>query len=94
MNGSNNPSMFRKARMGASRMTSGNSIFRSDRSQIKSVVNTQEVAHDSNSIESNDSRRMIIKKEIDFKVERADAGRPGEAMGNENGTNGHPGHAR
>lgn len=91
-NSSNNPSMFHRARMGASRISTGNKIFRSDRSNNETIV-THEGAHDSNSIETNDSRKMIIKKEVDFKVEREEAGAPGEALGTENGTNGHLGQA-
>jgi len=92
MNSENNPSMFLKARMGASRMTSTSSVFsRADRSNNKSVITSHEGAHDSNSIESNDSRRMIIKKEVDIRVERAAAGLGDEEMGNENQTNGHRG---
>ena len=90
MNSENNPSMFHKARMGASRLTSNDSIFRTHRSQNKSVIASQEGNHDSGSIESNDSRRMIIKKEIDFKVERDAAPAGDEQMGNR--TNGHHQH--
>ena len=46
--------------------------FRPDRSANKSTV-VHERRHDQNSIGSNDSRKMIIQKEIDFKVTRGDA---------------------
>ena len=95
MNSENNPSMFHKARLGASRFGSSNNVFRSDRSQNKSTV-THQVSHlghhDSNSIESNDSRKMIIKKEVDFKVEHGTVDAISDQFVSGNQTNGHPGH--
>ena len=91
MNSETNPSMFHKARMGASRISSSNNVFRSERSHNKSIVTHE--AHDSNSIESNDSRRMIIKKEVEINVQRGEAGVEGEELGHGNETNGHRGHA-
>lgn len=58
--------------------------FRPDRSLNKSTI-THERKHDSTSIGSNDSRKMIIKKEIDFRVTRGVAGPKDEEMGMQQG---------
>ena len=68
MNLGNNPSMCRRARLGAARLNSNDDAFRPSRSNNKIMV-THEVAQDSNSIESTDSWRMIIRKEVDSRVE-------------------------
>lgn len=91
-NSENNPGMFHKAKVGASRMSTSNNVFRTVKSKDRSTV-TQQGGHDSISIGSNDSRRMIIRKEIDIKVERLERGEGAKELGNENDTNGHCGHA-
>ena len=85
MNLENNPSVFRKAGRGASRICSSDNMSRSELSTNKSMT-VHEGSHDSKSMESNDSRKMIIKKEMDFRA-------VDEEMGNANQTSGPRGHA-
>jgi len=70
-----NPGLFSTSRRGTSRMDSSNG-FRHGANN-KSTVIHEVTHHDSNSIGSNDSRKMIIKKEVDFRVEHGRAG-PGD----------------
>lgn len=70
-----NPGVFSMSRRGTSRMNSANGFRQGGNN--KSTVVHEVTNHDSNSIGSNDSRKMIIKKEVDFRVEHGKA-EPGD----------------
>lgn len=73
-----NPSVFKMAKKGAVRMDSSNTI-RHGSNNVSTVIH--EVGQDSNSIGSNDSRKMIIKKEVDFRVEHGRTDTRDEELG-------------
>lgn len=73
-----NSSMFHMAKRAVHRMSSD--PFRSDGSKNETTT-TYERMHDSNSIGSNDSRKMIIKKEIHIRVEHDGEGARGGELG-------------
>jgi len=70
-----NPGVFSMSRRGIPRMDAANGFGHGGNN--KSTVIHEVTNHDSNSIGSNDSRKMIIKKEVDFRVERERA-EPGD----------------
>lgn len=70
-----NPGVFSMSRRGTSGMNSANGFRQGGNN--KSTVVHEVTNHDSNSIGSNDSRKMIIKKEVDFTVEHGKA-EPGD----------------
>lgn len=69
------PGVFGMSRRGTPRMEAANGFGHGGNN--KSTVIHEVTHHDSNSIGSNDSRKMIIKKEVDFRVERGRA-EPGD----------------
>ena len=80
--GGSRSGIFRMARRGPFKMNS--ETFGEEPSGTGNghmVVQQGKTRHDSNSIGSNDSRKMIIKKEVNIKVERDGSSGPDEEMG-------------
>jgi hypothetical protein len=80
------PSMFRKGKRNTSRM---NSEFSKNETTNNETTISHGGKHDTASIGSNDSRKMIIKKKIDIHVQHSDEishdekpGHPREGSGN------------
>lgn len=73
---SKNPGAFSMARRGASRLDSSNG-FRHGANSKSTIIHEVAGPNDTGSIGSNDSRKMIIKKQVDFRIEH-DRIRPGD----------------
>lgn len=73
---SKNPGTFSMARRGASRLDSSNG-FRHGANSKSTIIHEVVGPNDTGSIGSNDSRKMIIKKQVDFRIEH-DRIRPGD----------------
>ncbi|KAL8824835.1 MAG: hypothetical protein Q9191_004790 [Dirinaria sp. TL-2023a] len=72
--------IFRAAKRGAYKMNS-ESFGASQSTNGHVVVQQGKAKQDSNSIGSNDSRKMIIKKEVNIRVERDGGSQPDEELG-------------
>lgn len=80
--GGSKPGIFRMAKRGPYKMNSetfGEETPSTGHGHM--VVQQGKARHDSNSIGSNDSRKMIIKKEVNIRVERDGSSQPDEEMG-------------
>lgn len=72
--------IFRVAKRGAYKMNS-ETFGASPSTNGHVVVQQGKAKQDSNSIGSNDSRKMIIKKEVNIRVERDGGSQPDEELG-------------